>query len=53
MKKIPYQLTSINLQVHSQLLVPKPRGLGLDAAESANCLLDSDLLFLLAVPGGT
>ena len=30
---------------------PKPRGLGL-ADESVNCFLDSDLLFLLAVPGG-
>lgn len=33
-------------------LDPKPRGLGMADVESANCFLDCDLLFLLAVPGG-
>ena len=31
---------------------PKPRGLSLVDAESTNCLLDYDLLFLLTVPRG-
>lgn len=41
-----------NFEQLAQFLAPKPRGLGLADDESANCLLDSALLFLLAVPGG-